>query len=125
MTVRGSDQLLADELDVAPGRGQRTLWQQPHHGKRGDGFSRSAFADQTQGLAFAHFKGDVIDDAWAASAEADDEILDCENRGGHWLPPRCFRRGSSASRAASPIRLTERLAIESTSPGQKIKDGLI
>ena len=43
----------------------------------------------------------------------------------HLLPSRCFMRGSSASRAASPIRLTLRIAIESSRPGQKISDGLI
>ena len=34
-------------------------------------------------------------------------------------------RGSSASRAASPIRLMLRIAIDSIRPGQKISDGLI
>ncbi len=43
----------------------------------------------------------------------------------HLPPSRCFRRGSSASRAASPIRLMLRIAIDSTRPGQKISDGLI
>ena len=67
-------------------------------------------------------------------AEADDEIVDVENDGvrssslvrrRHLPPSRCFMRGSSASRAASPIRLTLRIAIESNRPGQKISDGLI
>ena len=31
-------------------------------------------------------------------------------------------RGSSASRAASPIKLTLRIAIDSSNPGQKISD---
>ncbi len=43
----------------------------------------------------------------------------------HLPPSRCFMRGSSASRAASPIRLTERIAIDSSRPGQKISDGFI
>src|SRR6202041_1967570 len=43
----------------------------------------------------------------------------------HLPPSRCFRRGSSASRAASPIRLMLRIATDSTRPGQKISDGLI
>ena len=54
--VTGADQFLADQLDAAAGRDQRTLWQQSHHGKRGDGFARSAFADQAQGFAFAHLR---------------------------------------------------------------------
>ena len=64
-------------------------------------------------------------------AEADDEIVDVENDGVrarrriHLPPSRCFMRGSSASRAASPIRLTLRIAIDSNRPGQKISDGLI
>ena len=64
-------------------------------------------------------------------AEADDEIVDVENDGVaigrrvHLPPSRCFMRGSSASRAASPIRLTLRIAIDSSRPGQKISDGLI
>ena len=43
----------------------------------------------------------------------------------HLPASRCFMRGSSASRAASPIRLTLRIAIDSNRPGQKISDGLI
>src|SRR6202008_2284770 len=59
----------------------------------------------------------------------DHEVVDIENdlvRRGLPLPAsRCFMRGSSASRAASPIRLTLRIAIDSNSPGQKVSDGLI
>ena len=40
-------------------------------------------------------------------------------------PPAASCAGSSASRAASPIRLTLRMAIDSNRPGQKISDGLI
>ena len=44
----------------------------------------------------------------------------------HYFPlSRCFIRGSSASRAASPIRLTLRMAIDSNRPGQKISEGFI
>ena len=56
-------------------------------------------------------------------AEADDEIVDGED--GHLPASRCFMRGSSASRAASPIKLTLRIVIDSNRPGQKISDGLI
>src|SRR5882757_3879135 len=68
---------------------------------------------------------------WRILAEADHEIVDVENYGFgvgrrvHLPLSRCFMRGSSASRAASPIRLTLRIAIDSNRPGQKISDGLI
>ena len=130
--VAGGEQFLADQLDAAGGGHQRALLQQPHHRQRGDGLARSAFADHAQRLAFAHLQRDAVDDALAVRilAEADDEVVDVENDGfefgGVHLPPsRCFMRGSSASRAASPIRLMLRIAIDSISPGQKISDGLI
>ena len=130
--VAGGEQFLADQFDAAAGRRQRALLQQPHHRQRGDGFARSAFADQAQRFALAYLQGDAVDDARPLRrlAEADDEVVDVEDdvcgwRHAHLPPSRCFMRGSSASRAASPIRLTLRIAIESSRPGQKISDGLI
>src|ERR1700692_3576560 len=49
-----------------------------------------------------------------------------DGRDHHHLPlSRCFMGGSSASRAGSPIRLTLRIAIDSSRPGQKISEGLV
>ena len=119
-------------LMLPRGRRQRALLQQPHHRQRCDGFARAAFADHAQRFALAHLQGDAVDDARPLRrlAEADDEVVDVEDDVGgrcraHLLPSRCFMRGSSASRAASPIRLTLRIAIDSNRPGQKISDGLI
>ena len=65
----------------------------------------------------------VTDASEASSSKAVDCFVDAGPR--HLPPSRCFMRGSSASRAASPIRLTLRIAIDSINPGQKISDGLI
>ncbi|MEH2476076.1 hypothetical protein V1284_007520 [Nitrobacteraceae bacterium AZCC 2299] len=135
--VAGFQHILADQLDAAAGGFQRILRQQAHGGKRGHRFAGSAFADHAQGFALAHLQRNAVDDllAGAGLADTDDKIIDFQNqRLGvhvrfHWLThlplSRCFMRGSSASRAASPIRLTDRIAIDSSRPGQKISDGLI
>ena len=130
--VAGGEDFLADQFDSAAGRHQRALLQQAHHRQRRHGFARAAFADQAQRLARAHLQRDAVDHALVGGvlAEADHEIVDVEDHGVgvrslvHLPPSRCFMRGSSASRAASPIRLTLRIAIESSRPGQKISDGL-
>src|ERR1700736_3527889 len=126
MVVARAKQFFADQLDAAAGWHQRALLQQAHHGQRGHGLAGSAFADQAQRLGFCNLQGDAVEDAWRLRilAETDDEIVDVENRA-HLPLSRCFMRGSSASRAASPIRLTLRIATDSNRPGQKISDGLI
>ena len=131
--VAGGEDVLADQFDSSARRDQRAFLQQAHHRQRRHGFARAAFADQAQRLALAHLQRDAVDDALVGGivAEADHEIVDVEDdRVGirclvHLPPSRRFMRGSSASRAASPIRLTLRIATESIRPGQKISDGLI
>ena len=123
--VACGQQLLADQCDAAAGGDERILLQEAHHGQRSDRLAGAAFADQAQRLALGQLQRDAVDDARPARicAEADDEIVDGEDT--HLPASRCFMRGSSASRAASPIKLTLRIAIDSSRPGQKISDGLI
>jgi hypothetical protein len=91
--VAGAEQFLADQFDAAGARHQRVLRQQAHHGQRGHGFSRSAFADQAQRFAGAYLQRDAVDDARVARAfaEADHEIVDVENGGFHYRSPPSLR----------------------------------
>ena len=77
-------------LMLPPRRRQRALLQQSHHRQRGDGFARSAFADQAQRFAFADLQRDAVDDPRALRilAEPDHEIVDIENDVGHVIVPR-------------------------------------
>ena len=83
--VAGGKDFLADQFDAAAGGHQRAFLQQAHHRQRCDRLAGAAFADQAQRLGFAHLQRDAIDDALAARvlAEADDEVVDVEDDGGH------------------------------------------
>ena len=104
--VAGGQQFLADQLDAAAGRHQRTLLQQSHHGQRRHRFARSAFTDHAQRFAFVHLQGDAVDDAFAARllAEADDEVVDVENDVVRSFRRHCERgvRHSGAMRSVEP-----------------------
>jgi len=90
-------------LTLPPQGHQRALLQQPHHGQRGDRFSRSAFAYQAERLGFADLQRDVVDDARLARvpAESHDEIVDIENDVCHVIAATTSLRG--AQRRSNPF----------------------
>src|SRR3954470_15027000 len=90
--------------------GEARRFDQPQSGEGRHGLAGRRFADQRQLLAGVEGEGDTIDGL--APTEVDAELLDLEQA--HASSPFSTLRGSSASRRASPMRISRSSVTTST-----------
>src|SRR5690606_32950276 len=110
--LRRVHHFLAAQADAAARMVGARVRQQLQDGHGGDGFAGTAFPHQRQGLALVEREADALDRLYGAlaAAEADREILHFQQRCTHGLASWKVLRGSKASRAASPMKIS-RLSI--------------
>ena len=118
LLARQGQQIVPAEQDRS-GRGVHPrLGQQPHHRACGQGFARSALADDADDLAIRHCRRQVFDRVHPVRAGGQGDVQTADIQQGRGHASRSRRRGFSASLRPSPTRLIARTVSMIAIPGK-------